>query len=282
MSYIFLQEQAGESLAECFSDIPAYVLSRLNLIADRSCSKGSATESCQGSQSGTMLKPLTGSRGEGLSMSSAAGSPAKTSVTPEQEPESKEVNLDFGQKWQGSFTRLDPLLRLWKTPQALLFAGLETFSETWPKFGIMQDGACWALTPSELTITENEFGYWLPTPTKSDAELGAPEGKDDTFRITSTGMPRKINRNGTSGSVGLARLLAMMPTPRKSRGFTNPTEGKERNDCLTTFLLGKPVLGMRPNPEFVEWMMDWPIGWTERNPLATDKFQQWFDSHGKL
>ena len=35
------------------------------------------------------------------------------------------------------------------------------------------------------------------------------------------------------------------------------------------------------NPCFGELTMDWPAGWTDLQPLAMDKFQQWFDSHGK-
>ena len=35
------------------------------------------------------------------------------------------------------------------------------------------------------------------------------------------------------------------------------------------------------NPEFWELMMDWPIGWTDLNPLEMGKFQQWLNSHGK-
>lgn len=73
-----------------------------------------------------------------------------------------------------------------------------------------------------------------------------------------------------------------LPTPRCSRGFTNPTLGKPRSDCLTTALLGKPVLGMRPKIEFVEWMMGFPIGWTDLRPLEMRKFQRWLDSHGRL
>ena len=60
-----------------------------------------------------------------------------------------------------------------------------------------------------------------------------------------------------------------LPTPRVSRGFTNPTLGKERNDCLTTTLLGKPVLGLRPKAQFVEWMMGYFIGWTELKDSGT-------------
>jgi DNA (cytosine-5)-methyltransferase 1 len=72
----------------------------------------------------------------------------------------------------------------------------------------------------------------------------------------------------------------LLPTPRVSRGFTNPTLGKQRNDCLTTAILGEPVLGMRPNPRYVEWMMGLPIGWTELRGAETPKFQEWLHLHG--
>ena len=35
------------------------------------------------------------------------------------------------------------------------------------------------------------------------------------------------------------------------------------------------------NPLWVEWLMGWPIGWTDLRPLGMDKFRQWFDSHGR-
>jgi len=34
------------------------------------------------------------------------------------------------------------------------------------------------------------------------------------------------------------------------------------------------------NPAWVEWLMGWPIGWTDLKPLGTDKFRQWLHSHG--
>jgi hypothetical protein len=49
----------------------------------------------------------------------------------------------------------------------------------------------------------------------------------------------------------------------------------ERSQPLTE------VVGGQLNPNWVEWLMGWPIGWTDLKPLATDKFQQWLDSHGK-
>jgi hypothetical protein len=30
--------------------------------------------------------------------------------------------------------------------------------------------------------------------------------------------------------------------------------------------------GGKLNPEWVEWLMGWPLGWTDLKPLETDKF----------
>ena len=34
------------------------------------------------------------------------------------------------------------------------------------------------------------------------------------------------------------------------------------------------------NPPWVEWLMGWPIGWTDLKPLETAKFHKWPHSHG--
>ena len=33
------------------------------------------------------------------------------------------------------------------------------------------------------------------------------------------------------------------------------------------------------NPEWIEWLMGWPSGWSESKPLAMDKFQRWRQKH---
>lgn len=53
----------------------------------------------------------------------------------------------------------------------------------------------------------------LPTPMASDATTGAIIGKNDHFITTGNGTPRKINQNGINGSVGLARMVQLLPTP---------------------------------------------------------------------
>ena len=34
------------------------------------------------------------------------------------------------------------------------------------------------------------------------------------------------------------------------------------------------------NPPWVEWLMGWPIGWTDLKPLETARFRKWPHSHG--
>ena len=41
------------------------------------------------------------------------------------------------------------------------------------------------------------------------------------------------------------------------------------------------VFGKDRNPANAEWLMGWPIGWTDSSPLATDKFQRWQQRHGR-
>ena len=41
------------------------------------------------------------------------------------------------------------------------------------------------------------------------------------------------------------------------------------------------VAGGQLNADWVEWLMGWPIGWTDCAASATDKFRQWCDSHGR-
>ena len=45
------------------------------------------------------------------------------------------------------------------------------------------------------------------------------------------------------------------------------------------FQPGQQTPPMRLNPNWVEWLMGWPIGQTALKPLETDKFQEWQQQH---
>jgi hypothetical protein len=113
-----------------------------------------------------------------------------------------------------------------------------------------------------------EQGF-IPTPMASDATTGAIIGKNDIF-VETKGLPRKINQNGTDGSVGLARLVTMLNTPTasdKNGGVTRPTEKLQYGTSLVNQIHGltNATAGKTSqlNPQFVMEMMGFPTDWTE-------------------
>jgi hypothetical protein len=49
----------------------------------------------------------------------------------------------------------------------------------------------------------------------------------------------------------------------------------------TTVMAEVEAHGHYPSGRIIEWLMGWPLDWTAVEPLATDRFQQWCDSHGR-
>jgi hypothetical protein len=107
----------------------------------------------------------------------------------------------------------------------------------------------------------------LPTPASADATMGAVIGKEDKFRVLPSGRMRKINKNGVDGSIGLAREIALCPTPRMNdyKGASRQTVKKGRNpmtnSCMDAVENGIGT-GLKLQPAFVEWMMGYPANWT--------------------
>ncbi len=168
MSYTYLLGQGEESWAECFSDIPACVLSRLNLTADESCCRDSGTESCHDSPSGTTSEHSTEPRGKAELMSSVVVFPVRTFLSEEKGLESAEAGRGSGHTKPASLAKYDPDSRTWKTRQRSLLGGLVLYSETWPRWGTTQDGELFPLpTLADITL-ENDCGFSLPTIGKNE------------------------------------------------------------------------------------------------------------------
>jgi hypothetical protein len=190
-----------------------------------------------------MSQPSTSSRGLESFELSVVDSPAKTSLLPtNMVKESAAKSLDYGKKCGVWLAKYDRSISSWKTHQCSLFGGLESFSETWPNWGMMQDGECWGLPTLERNTPENESGF-LPTPLASDADGGCRKGNETEACNTKNG--REYNLRDWWANQGL---------------------GKQRQ---------------QRKPEFWEWVMGWPMGWTDCEPLGTDKFRLWLLSHGE-
>lgn len=72
------------------------------------------------------------------------------------------------------------------------------------------------------------------------------------------------------------------PTPNASDGAKWSAQTKEERQAKgqQVRLCHELGAGGRLNPQWVEWLMGWPIGWTDLQPLETDRFREWLAQHG--
>jgi hypothetical protein len=208
------------------------------------------------SQFGMTYKPLTASLGEELLTLYLAGFHAKTSHPQARAQELTGSEAACGEKWRASFTKYDPDMRSWKTHQCLLLGDLEPFLETWPQWGLMRDGECWEQRTLEQTIRGTESGL-------------SPNGVDSFHTPNCTGLD-----GGSNSRKALKKRMETWPTPR---AFMHKDSTVDRGK----FNLGEKV-GGKLNPTWVEWLMGWPLGWTDLKPLETDKSHSAPQQHGKF
>ncbi len=156
----------AESSEESFLDgKPSAPLKSMNTVGGFSCS-AKMMDAWSRFQSGETSEPLTACRGVALSMSSAEGSPARTSAMQDIGPVSRVLDQGCGLKCSGSFARFDQDTCSWRTSQLCLSGEWAEFSETWPRQGTWDDTAAWELQTLAETTSESEFGF-LPTPRAS-------------------------------------------------------------------------------------------------------------------
>ena len=257
------------------------------------CLPDSETESCHDSQSGMMCRPLTESRGEAESMSSQADSRVKTSAQPAKAQESTAQNPECGTTWQGSFARFDRDSSSWKTPQCSLLEGLDKYLETWPRWGMMRNGGCWERMTAEPPISATESGFW-PTPTRHDGKdnaspaaiLRKSPGLGVVAQIWQTptaddAVERKIGKWNSRGEPKLSAEVLIWPIPR-TKGMCGGSGAWEQLKQATTIEEARKMgagNGGQLNPPWVEWLMGWPIGWTDLKPLEMGKFRLWQQQH---
>ena len=196
--------------------------------------------------SGMTCGLLTESRGAELLMLYLAGFHARTSALQEKAQGSPENDQDYGVKCGASLAKYDHDTCSWKTPQRSLFGDLEPFSVIWPRWGTMRDGECWGQLTPERRTNASESGLW-PTPLKNCG--------------TGAGL------HGTGG-MNIQTAVQMWPTPtvQDSKNNGSPMDA---------------VAGGTLNPTWVEWLMGWPLGWTDLHVSAMDKFREWQRLHGK-
>lgn len=290
MSWLFSQALVEEFSADtCSGGEPS---SQLNVMPTphKFWRNDKTMEPSQHSRFGLTCAVLTGGRGAELLTWYLAASRARTSALPVMEPALMAPDLVCGASSSAWFAKFDPDLSTWKTAQRSLLGDSESFSETWPRWGLMRDGESYLRPIPALHICESESGLW-PTPTvcgnynRPGASAQSGMGLATAVKLWPTPTaslgtkggrvtPRKSREGGTLIEAVSARTWATA-TARDWRSGKASQATHDRNSRP----LSEQVGGLL-NPDWVEWLMGWPIGWTELKPLAMDKFREWQQQHG--
>lgn len=243
---------------------------------------------------------------EELRMLSAGDSPANPGPSPGNVKASwtKEIS---GRTPLASLEQLGQGGYFWKTSQACFRAltGIsDKFSETWPKRGVMLNGVCWELPMWAHLTGGKESGLW---PTIHGQE---PGWKNIEVVDKNDNPPTHWNqrfydkKTGRLVQKGLTQVVQMWPTPTVQDGKNDggPSQFKRNSlplnavakwptpntidyktgKCETarrTDKLGEAVGPSKTrgalNPDWVEWLMGWPVGWSSLEPIERLLWLDW-------
>lgn len=285
MSSPSLQAEAVESSEQCSSASGISGMSNGTITASASSGSESTTASCTKPQSSAIS-----------AHSSVAGTPqaikewlmslpqdslASRSASPERErePRTKETcgrqqGTLFALSSQDSFC-----LKTCREYADICPWSSETCGDLAMRF---DDPYSLGLTMLGRRTEESGYGFW-PTPNvcgnynRKGASATSGDGLATAVKLWPTPKASaagpdfaKVDRSATG--VSLATAVAMLPTPcaQDAKNSTLPISQRDR-DSIPGYLLSN---GERPggqlNPDWVEWLMGFPIGWTSLAPLSRE------------
>jgi len=188
--------------------------------------------------------------------SSAEGSPAKISALQARAQDLRGNGRAYGENTPELLARFDPASSSWKTSQHCFIEGLATFSGTWPRSGMMRSGIAFQLPPLARLTDATASGLW-PTPNtigwRSDGELRL------LAKMTTAAEYITLSDRAASSK----RKKWQTPTARAWRDMDAPAESRRNSPTLGSQVGGKL------NPTWVEWLMGFPLGWTDCGASAT-------------
>jgi hypothetical protein len=218
------------------------------------------------SRFGMTFKPLTESLGQDVLTSFLEDFPVRTSQQQDEAQGLTEPDPECGHRWQELLARYDPSTSLWKTPQFSLLGDYTEFSETWPRWGSMRAGVSYQRHPLVRPINETESGLWR-TPQAQEGMRGVYKSKEAMDAHLDRGHQLSLSNQVVH------RHLWPTPTAHNAKETNAPSEALRNEPTLAS------RVGGTLNPTWVEWLMGWPLGWTDLKRLGTDKFLLWQQQH---
>jgi hypothetical protein len=295
MNSLYSQEQGEESLVENFLDGEQSALLNGKPIQQAYCAPDKMTYFSRLSRFGMTYKPLTENLGEELLTLYLADFHAKTLAQQEKAQELTENDQECGEKWHASFVKYDHDSSSWRTHQCSLLGDLEQFSETWPQWGLMRDGECWEQRTLEQTIRGTESGlspngvdsFHTPNTTGLDGGSNSRKAlkkKQETWPTPTAHLAKETNAP-SEHKRNTPTLTAQVnwPTPR-TKGMCGGSGAWAQLKANTTIEEARAMgagNGGKLNPTWVEWLMMFPLGWTDLKPLEMGKFHCVRQQHGE-
>lgn len=307
------QVQAAESSEESCSDMKSSAQLNTTPTPDQYYWPDKTTEHSRLSRFGMTCVPLTENHGEALLTWFRAGFPARTSAPQEKAQESKGREADFGEKWHESLAKFDPDSYSWKTRQCSLLEEWEQSLEIFPRWGLMRGGELFQQPILALHTRGSESGLW-PTPIAPEWKNGCGKtGNRSTEKAAKAGLKLSEavrmwptpNTHGYRSDGELLMLSRKLETQaeylamtdraansKRERFWPTPCAGDYRSPNMNPAKSGQKIMpssehslptkvGGLLNPTWVEWLMGWPLGWTDLKPLETAKFREWLQQHGE-
>jgi hypothetical protein len=205
---------------------------------------------------------------------------ARTSALQEMETDLTENEAECGEKWHGLLARYDPDTHLWRTVQCSLLEDLNESLQTLPQWGMTVNGELYLLPTLVQTTKEEEFGLWRTPDTGAGGTSGLlKEGKSHR----ANGQPIQIRL------VDQVNNPHLWPTPCSTdyKGSGKTGQLRDRLDyavergATKSKTYGEQQITGQLNPPFPEWLMGWPLGWTDLKPLEMDKSHYVQQQHGE-
>ena len=228
--------------------------------------------------------------------SSAADSPVSPSASLASDSP-KPMSAGSGPSSHESFAHYDPASSSWRTSQGSLWeAGWTPYSQAWPTSGMTRNGKAFQRQPLVPRTFAGASGSW-PTPTARDhkdssgAALWGQKGhlRLDRLPIAVRAAPGMLPtpqandwkhpglpRRGTKSNSGHGLAARVMwPTPQagdnRDRGNLSLPSIRRRARLGKQLMLSMVVSleNGALNPTWVEWLMGFPLGWTDLGPSET-------------
>ena len=280
MSWLYSRVLVEEYLGDICSDGEQSVQSNGSNTQQAYCAPDKMTGFSRLSRFGMTYKPLTENRGEELLTLYREDFRVRTFQSQEKETDLKEKDQVCGKKCPALLAKYDLNTSSWKTAQCSLFEDLEQSLEIFPKWGMTVNGELFLHRMWEPTISGKEFGSWA-TPTTMDT---LPPKSPQALNKEAT-----IARKGRSKPANLRDQVSNMknwPTPvtrdyKDSGSQEALIRARDKRDSPGLGLLVGAEGGGNLNPMWVEWLMGWPLGWTDLKPLEMDKCLYAQQQHGE-